>query len=97
MQTGHTYCSQTWQKVDIYVPENFGPPDEITLVDPEGEDMLFFRLSDRALECDDVIGVTGHCDNYECHRRELGQCDCGRHKDNREGPHRRGEVKMEKA
>jgi hypothetical protein len=97
MQHGWTYCSQTWERLDVYTPEGFAPPDEITLIDPEGEDMVLFRLDDRALTCGKVLGVTGSCDSYECHRTVLGMCQCGRHKDSIDAPHRRGEVRMEKA
>lgn len=42
-------------------------PAEAVLVDP------------RSLTCGSAPGVNGQCDSAECHRRELGACQCGRH------------------
>jgi hypothetical protein len=78
MDTGYTYSSKNLARASIYAPPEFDVPDELVLT-IDGNAVTFFRLSDRSLECGKAPGVSGECTNLECHRRSLGECDCGRH------------------
>lgn len=78
MDTGYTYSSRDLVRASVYAPPGFEAPDVLTLT-KDGTEVQFFRLSDRSLECGAVSGVSGVCTNYECHRRTLNECDCGRH------------------
>jgi len=87
MDQGHTYSSKGLVQANVYAPEGFTPPPTFTL-DWDGKPITFFRLSDETLTCGTVYGIKGACTNFECHRRELGECQCGRHS---------GSVKLAKA
>jgi hypothetical protein len=82
MDTGYTYSESSGATIALYVPPEFLVPERIVLGDKETRDAVtFYRLSDRDLTCDPVPGVKGKCGSFECHRRELGKCQCGRHPD----------------
>lgn len=78
MDTSYTYSSDKGQRVMLYVPPEFGPPDAFPMM--EGAEKVWFkRLSDRSLTCGQIPGVSGDCRSTDCHRRVLGECQCGRH------------------
>lgn len=80
MDIGYTFGESTGAIIALYVPAEFLVPEQIVLGDRETRDAVtFYRLSDRYLTCDPVGGVKGKCGSFECHRRELGKCQCGRH------------------
>lgn len=80
MDTAYTYGESTGAQVALYVPPAFQVPEQLVLGDrATGDAVTFYRLSDRDLACDPVHGVKGKCASFECHRRELGKCQCGRH------------------
>ncbi len=80
MHTGYTYGDGTGATVALYAPPTLLVPEQLVLGDRETrEGVTFYRLSDRDLTCDPVAGVKGKCGSFECHRRELGKCQCGRH------------------
>jgi hypothetical protein len=78
MDAGFSYGTSNGLHASIYCPPEYEAPDEITLT-IDGEPVVLVRLSDRSLECRDVAGVAGHCVSHDCHRRVLGECQCGRH------------------
>lgn len=78
MDTGYTYSTSDWIRASVYAPPEFEPPATLQLA--RGDELVtFMRVSDRSLYCGKVADVTGDCDNFECHRRVLGECQCGRH------------------
>jgi hypothetical protein len=88
MDIGHWYASRHRHQVCIYLPEGSTAPltFEVEHVDL-GEPVPFYLLRAESLDCretfvDDVKGrpvSAGRCKTYDCHRRELGKCQCGRH------------------
>jgi len=80
MDVGYTFSARgTLERLSVYVPPEFEPPLSVT-VTRDGTDVVFVRLSDVELTCGAVSGVTGKCTSAECHRRVIGECQCGRHK-----------------
>ena len=80
MDTGYTYSARgTLERLSLYAPPAFEPPPSIT-VTRNGVAVEFVRLSDLVLTCGAVAGTQGSCASYECHRRVIGDCQCGRHK-----------------
>lgn len=80
MDIGYTYGESTGVRIALYAPPAFQVPEQVVLGDREtGDAVTFYRLSDRDLTCGVVHGVKGKCMSFECHRRELGKCQCGRH------------------
>ncbi|MEB0201985.1 hypothetical protein QN354_09475 [Cryobacterium sp. 5I3] len=78
MDTAYTFASTDYVRVMIYAPTGVDLPDTIE-VKRGGKVVPFFRLSDRSLTCEKVAGVSGECGRFDCHRRALGSCQCGRH------------------
>jgi hypothetical protein len=81
MDTRVTYGhAATRTLISLYFPPELDAPETIEMRNAATADVVeFVRLSDRSLECLDTA-VRGHCPSpYECHRRELGVCQCGRH------------------
>lgn len=90
MDIGYTYGTSKSVTVSIYAPPGMEPPEQLDLTGPGGELIKAIRLSDRSLVCEPVETVvtvrgkqqaksTGACRDYDCHRRNLGECGCGRH------------------
>ncbi|PZE66924.1 hypothetical protein DEI83_06340 [Curtobacterium sp. MCBD17_021] len=80
MDVGYTFSARgTLERLSLFVPPEFEPPLSVT-VTRDGADVVFVRLSDVELTCGAVSGVTGKCTSAECHRRVIGECQCGRHK-----------------
>ena len=78
MDTAHAYVHSSGTSIALYAPPTLDVPDTLTLRS-QGAPVEFIRASDRELTCDPVGGVTGKCGAYECHRRVIGSCQCGRH------------------
>jgi hypothetical protein len=81
MHTGYTYVAADGSSASIYAPPTLDVPDTLTLRTPLGDLKVFDRASDRELTCQDVPGVKGKCGSYECHRKQVNTCQCGRHPD----------------
>lgn len=90
MDVSTTYSSATGKfKVMVYGPPELTMPDEFPVTLADGSVGVMMRLSDRSLECGVVptrinargeeVPVSGRCDSIDCHRRVLGECQCGRH------------------
>jgi hypothetical protein len=80
MDTGYTYAAKgTLERLSLFVPPQYEPPVSVT-VTTQGAPLEFVRLSDVVLTCGAVHGVTGSCTSAECHRRVIGECQCGRHR-----------------
>lgn len=80
MDVGYTFGDGTGTTVAVYAPPALLVPEQLVLGDAETrKPRTFYRLSDRSLTCDPVPGVKGKCGFFECHRRELRKCQCGRH------------------
>ena len=88
MQERYTYSTQRRQALMLYVDPGFTPPDSITLENDDGLPVDFIRISDLSLECDEIRPQLdtkgkpyggGPCRSYDCHRAQLGKCQCGRH------------------
>ena len=88
MQDRFTYSTQQRNALVIYADKGFDPPDAITATH-DGRPVEFIRLSDMSLVCEradsrvnargETVAVTGECGSFDCHRRQLGDCQCGRH------------------
>lgn len=78
MDDRFTYSSSAAVRATVYVAPEFEPPASL-FFEKDGKQVEFVRLSDRSLECFDTAGVDGHCRSFDCHRSELGKCQCGRH------------------
>ena len=81
MQTGYTYVAADGSSASIYAPPTLDVPDTVTLRTSIGDLKVFERSSYRELTCGAVPGVTGKCGSYECHRKQVNACQCGRHPD----------------
>jgi len=81
MKTGYTYVAADGTSAAIYADPHLDVPDTLTLRTPIGDLKVFERASDRELICEAVPGVTGQCGSYECHRKQVNTCQCGRHPD----------------
>ncbi len=93
MDTSYTYANKDRAHMMIYVDPAFEPPDEIMFTrfdDAGATPVKFMRLSDASLTCEpissrigprgEVIAVPGDCKSpVDCHRRVIGECQCGRH------------------
>lgn len=80
MDVGYTYAAKgTLERLSLHAPPEFEPPTSVT-VTRAGTPLVFVRLSDVVLTCGNVAGVQGSCTNAECHRRVIGECQCGRHR-----------------
>lgn len=80
MDVGYTYAAKgTLERLSLFAPPQFEPPLSVTVM-RDGTPVVFVRLSDVELTCGAVHGVTGRCSSAECHRRVLGECQCGRHR-----------------
>lgn len=82
MDTHYTYASLRGGLIaHIYAPPELDAPETLELpsAHPGRKPVTFIRVSDRPLVCGAVYGVKGSCTSAECHRRELGKCQCGRH------------------
>ena len=79
MDHGHTFSTPYGDRVMLYAPPEFTPPERLVL-SFGGEAVTFSRLDPAVLLCDDVPGIKGHCTSPDCHRSPLGVCKCGRHK-----------------
>lgn len=75
MDKGYTYGANDGSRMAIYAPPEFAPPETLELTRAD-RPVRFFRLSDRELEC---FKSEKGCGSFECHRRELGKCQCGAH------------------
>ena len=78
MDIRFTFSSSKGVVASVYVSPEFEPPESLVFT-TDGKQVAFVLLSDRSLECADSRGVSGHCTSGDCHRRVLGQCQCGRH------------------
>lgn len=79
MDIGHTYgVPGKSRTLTLYAPRAVKPPQSL-LVTIDGRPEQVVLIDPRSLECRDVHGVPGHCTDHDCHRRELGQCQCKRH------------------
>jgi hypothetical protein len=78
MDIGYTFGTTSGLHASIYCPPELDVPDSLTLT-RDGVPVVLARLSDRSLECRDVVDIKGHCDSFDCHRQVLGECQCGRH------------------
>jgi len=79
MDTGYTYAAKgTLERLSLFAPPTFDPPSSMT-VTRDGAPVVFVRLSDLELACGAVHGTNGRCASPECHRRVIGECQCGRH------------------
>lgn len=78
MEIGYTYATPGGDRVMVYAPPEFEVASTMP-VRRAGTVITCHRLSDRDLFCGKAPGVTGECDNQECHRKVLGECQCGRH------------------
>jgi len=88
MQDRFTYSTQHRVPLILYVQEGFEPPDNITATQ-DGKQVEFIRLSDASLVCERVetrinaqgaiVPVPGEFGSFDCHRKEPGNCQCGRH------------------
>lgn len=65
-------------RVTVWAPAGVAPARTL-LMTFEGLPADAVLLDPRALTCSPVAGVKGECGSAECHRRELGVCQCGRH------------------
>lgn len=82
MDTAYTYQDAAGAIAYIYAPPEYLAPERLVLGSAETrQSVTFYRLSDRSLDCEPVSNVKGRCDRFECHRREPGKCQCGRHPD----------------
>jgi len=80
MDTGYTYAAKgTLERLSLYAPPQLEPPLSVT-VTRDGAPVEFVRLSDVELTCGTVYGTPKACTTHECHRRVIGECQCGRHK-----------------
>jgi hypothetical protein len=88
MQDRYTYSTQQRVPLIVYVETGYEPPDTITATH-DGKQVEFIRLSDASLVCEKVetrinsqgviVPVPGECGTFDCHRKEPGNCQCGRH------------------
>lgn len=78
MDTSYTYSSDKGLRVMLYAPPEFGPPDAFPMMAGD-EKTWFHRISDRSFECGKTFDGKGTCTSADCHRRVLGECQCGRH------------------
>jgi hypothetical protein len=78
MDVGHTYASAEGVRLCLYVVAEVAPPETLEL-ERDGKPITFDRVSEGSLHCGHVLGIKGNCTSYECHRAELGKCQCGRH------------------
>lgn len=88
MQDRFTYSTQHRVPLIVYVEEGVEPPDSITATQG-GKQVEFIRLSDASLVCERVdtrvnaqgviVPVPGECGSFDCHRKQPGECQCGRH------------------
>ncbi|MDR6574319.1 hypothetical protein J2X60_002978 [Curtobacterium sp. 320] len=80
MDVGYTYAAKgALDQLSLHAPPEFEPPTSVT-VTRDGAPVVFVRLSDVVLTCGKVSGVQGSCTSAECHRRVIGECQCGRHR-----------------
>jgi len=79
MDIGYTYGSPEGERIAVYMPPEFSPPDVVAAT-RSGASVEFVRISDRELDCGKVPGVEKACTSFECHRQKLGYCMCGRHR-----------------
>lgn len=80
MDKPHTYGTRDGLRIMLYALPGIIPPAEIVVTYTEGgHETVFTRLADSTLVCHSVAGVKGACESFECHRAELGKCQCGRH------------------
>lgn len=88
MQDRFTYSTQRRNQLMLYVDEGFEVPRSIFLEDSTGAEVEFILLDASSLVCDAVIETDPKsgkqkmgkpCGNFDCHRREFGRCQCGRH------------------
>lgn len=90
MDRSFTYGTRDREHLMIYVEPGFDPPDILMVTrTADSKSVEFIRLSDMSLECETVRGridhqgksvvINGECTNGDCHRRVLGECQCGRH------------------
>ena len=79
MDIGYTYGSPDFDRLSVYVPPDYEPPESFT-VTRDGTPVRFVRLSDRELECGATPGVKGSCTSFDCHRMVIGECICKRHR-----------------
>lgn len=78
MDVGHTYVTLSRVRAMVYAEPKYQVPASITLT-LEGKPVEFFLLADGPLHCGRVEGVSGSCENRDCHRVVPGECRCGRH------------------
>lgn len=78
MDIGHAYSTLSRVRAVIYAEPQFEVPPTLTLK-LDGMPVEFFLLADRSLRCGAVDGVSGSCESWDCHRIDLGKCQCGRH------------------
>jgi hypothetical protein len=88
MQDRYTYSTQHRVPLIVYIEAGYEPPDSINGTH-DGKPVEFIRLSDASLVCERVdsrinaqgvvVPVPGECGEYDCHRKEPGKCQCGRH------------------
>jgi hypothetical protein len=78
MDERYTFSSSRGVTATVYVAAGHDAPDSLFFT-TEGKRIEFVRLSDRSLECPDAAGISNHCTSHDCHRAQLGKCQCGRH------------------
>lgn len=80
MDIGYTYATPGDLTVTVYAPPGFDVPSTFQIREQStGEIVNALRVSDRDMTCGKVAGVDGECTSHDCHRRVLGECQCGRH------------------
>ncbi len=78
MDERFTYVTPDKTRVTVWAPPGVVPDAKLPFSIGKRK-ILAVRLDSRSLDCERVNGVTGECGSAECHRRELGKCQCGRH------------------
>lgn len=79
MDIGHTYgVPGKSRTLTLYAPGGVRPPQQLQ-VTIDGAVETVVLIDARSLECRDIRGVPGHCTDRDCHRRQLGHCQCKRH------------------
>ena len=78
MDSGNTYATPQGDRVMLYATDAFTVPERLVL-ERDGQAVYFTLLDPQILRCGEVAGVTGSCENADCHRTPLRSCACGRH------------------
>lgn len=96
MDLAYLYGGPHWERASIYLSPGIEPPEEIEARDQDtGAAIQLVRLSDRSLVCEKVFlymdgkkAIYKGCDQWDCHRQQLGSCSCGSHTPSEARPQR---------